>query len=173
MVWAVQATELVMYYMLPEQYQEMMEQEIEEERRRDQFYGVDPSLPDKLYFQELTAKDSALLQLTNRLQSATEIAEILGDATHPLQLTYLSNEFYSGSRQQKGHDRTWRPRMYIEGSRRAAIVESSFVMSGEEWVPTHVKIESVAKSGETLLDAALPLPHGLKYVNLSSLLSQP
>jgi len=36
----------------------MMAHELEEERRRDKFYNIDPSLPDDDYFTELAAKVS-------------------------------------------------------------------------------------------------------------------
>lgn len=112
-----------------------MAHELEEERRRDKFYNIDPSLSDEDYFKELGAKDEALVRLTARLQTQSDLAAVLGagaggaginDAI--VQVTYLNSDNSDkapqmaqtasrGSGGREGEDRSkWRPRFYIEVS---------------------------------------------------------
>ena len=125
-VWAVQLAELGMFYYFPQRYQEIMAHELEEEQRRDKFYGIDPSLPDEEYFKELGAKDEALGNLTSRLQSQSNLATILEDKSQAagqglgdrqVQGTYLNS--LNDNRTARGLETSgdgaeWRPRFFLE-----------------------------------------------------------
>jgi len=173
-----------------------MAHELEEERRRDSFYNIDPNLSDEDYFKELGAKDEALVRLTARLQTQSNLATVLGSGTGAktdgaaVQVTYLNsdnNDHAEVSRASAALGRsTWRPRFYIEvssagrsseeaddsGSRESstcgAIGEATFERSQDEWVPTSLSIVAISRQRH-LVDVSLPLPHGLKYVSLRSL----
>lgn len=175
-----------------------MAHELEEERRRDKFYNIDPSLSDEDYFKELGAKDEALVRLTTRLQTQSDLATVLGAGrasdSSIVQVTYLNSDNSDNGLQAAqpsqvlangGRDRvSWRPRFYIEVSSSAqpspedatgsepqrcgAIGEAVFERSGAEWVPTCLSIHATAKH-QHLVDVCLPLPHGLKYVSLRSI----
>jgi hypothetical protein len=175
-------------------YQEIMAHELEEERRRDKFYAIDPSLNDDDYFKELGAKDEALVRLTARLQKQSDLAAALegtDGARSPgpklLQVTYLNADNSGSVALPYGQPwntaaAQWNPRFFLEVSHggsdggagnsagSAAIGEATFekLPSQDEWVPTRVKIWRCSVDAE-ILDAHLPLPHGLKYVSLRSL----
>jgi hypothetical protein len=177
-------------------YQEIMAHELEEERRRDKFYAIDPSLNDDDYFKELGAKDEALMRLTARLQKQSDLAAALEGSDRAgspgpklLQVTYLNADNSGSAASPKAQPKPshaaaaqWNPRFFLEVSQdggdggagnsagSAAIGEATFekLPSQDEWVPTRVKIWRCSVDAE-ILDAHLPLPHGLKYVSLRSL----
>lgn len=169
-----------------------MAHELEEERRRDSFYNIDPNLSDEDYFKELGAKDEALVRLTARLQTQSNLATVLGSglgAMGAAQVTYLNSDNSDPAEASPldagplGRSR-WRPRFYIEvssagrsseeadesGGTCGAIGEATFERSNDEWVPVSLSIVAVSKQ-RRLIDVSLPLPHGLKYVSLRSLTS--
>jgi hypothetical protein len=172
-----------------------MAHELEEERRRDKFYAIDPSLDDDSYFKELGAKDEALVRLTARLQKQSDLAAALvgaGDTGSAgprlLQVTYLNADNSGGPvvSQQGGSSHSvatqWNPRFFLEvspgagegwaGNGVGAIGEVTFEKLQDEWVPTRVKIWRCPVEA-SILDVHLPLPHGLKYVSLRSLSAPP
>ena len=159
-----------------------MAHELEEERRRDKFYAIDPTLDDDSYFKELGAKDEALVRLTARLQKHSDLAAALVGSASPrlLQVTYLNADNSGGpvASQQGPSAHLWNPRFFLEvspgagegraGNGAGAIGEATFEKLQDEWVPTRVKIWRCPVDA-SILDVHLPLPHGLKYVSLRSL----
>ena len=106
-----------------------MAHELEEERRRDQFYDIDPALNDDEYFKELGAKDEALVRLTTRLQTQADLAAALVGMSS-------SKSAHPGEVQVRGLRKSWCETREMQGaccsSRLAAsVILPSYSMAGD------------------------------------------
>ena len=136
-------------------------------------------LPDDPYFEELTAKDLALVEFTRRLHTSG-VGRSLGitDEHERLTFTFITNtsprlwpEEGSTERGERGASgmRLWGPKFYLEGPAGLALAKVRFEQDlGGEWIPVQCKVSMLERRRDALLEVRSQLPHGIKYVNLDA-----